>query len=85
MAQMPFILGIAAGVLCTASLVPQAVRVWRTKDTKSLSLSTFIVFSIGVSVWLIYGIVIEQAPIIIANACTLVLAIVILTAKIKFG
>lgn len=77
------ILGLVAAFLTTASFLPQAIKVIRTKHTKDLSLSMYTMFFIGVALWLTYGILIEKIPIIISNAITLVLAGIILFMKIK--
>lgn len=79
------IIGTAAGILCTVSFLPQVVRILRTKQTKDLSLFTFSIFSLGVSLWLIYGIILKEPPIILANSATLILTILIVVAKIKYG
>lgn len=79
------IVGILAGVLTTAAFLPQLVRVIRTKHTKDLSLLTFSLFSLGVFLWLIYGILLKELPIILANAFTLVFAMLIVIMKIKHG
>ena len=78
------ILGIVAGTLCTISFLPQVVRILRTKQTKDLSLVTFSIFALGVLCWLIYGIVIQEMPIILANTATLILVILIIVMKIKY-
>ncbi|MBM3251317.1 MAG: hypothetical protein FJZ11_00850 [Candidatus Omnitrophica bacterium] len=80
-----FTVGIIAGALCAISFIPQIVKIFRTKQAKDLSLITFAVFTIGVSFWLIYGIMIKQLPVILANGTTLILILIILTAKIKYG
>lgn len=79
------IIGTAAGILCTVSFLPQVVRILRTKQTKDLSLFTFSIFSLGVSLWLVYGIILKEPPIILANSATLILTILIVVAKIKYG
>jgi len=80
-----FYVGIVAGVLCTISFIPQVVKVLKTKDTSGLSLITFIVFTLGVFFWLLYGLIVHEMPIILANSATLVLASIILAAKVKYG
>lgn len=77
-------LGYFAAVLTTISFVPQALLIIRTKDTKGISLPMYILFTIGVTCWLLYGIYFGMIPVIIANFITLVLAIIILTFKIKY-
>jgi MtN3 and saliva related transmembrane protein len=79
------IVGIAAGVLTTAAFLPQLIRVIKTKHTKDLSLVTFVLFSLGVLLWLIYGVLLKELPIILANALTLLFAVMILIMKIKHG
>lgn len=78
------IVGILAGTFCTISFIPQIIKIYRTKNAKDLSITTFLVFSLGVSLWLTYGILIKEAPIIIANTATLLLVMVILIMKLKY-
>lgn len=80
-----FILGIMAGILCTFSFIPQVVKIFRTKNARDISLLTFSVFSLGVILWLIYGIAIKEWPIIIANAVSLILILAIVVMKVKYG
>ena len=77
-------LGYVAAVLTTISFVPQALLIIKTKDTKGISLPMYILFTIGVACWLLYGIYFGMIPVIIANFITLALAIVILTFMIKY-
>ena len=79
---MPEMIGYLAATLTTASFLPQAILTIRTKDTESLSLSMYSLFTLGVFCWLIYGIYISDKAIIFANAITLVLAASILSFKI---
>ena len=79
---MPEMIGYLAATLTTASFLPQAILTIRTKDTESLSLSMYSLFTLGVLCWLIYGIYISNKAIIFANAITLVLAASILAFKI---
>ena len=75
-------IGYLAATLTTASFLPQAILTIKTKDTESLSLSMYSLFTLGVFFWLIYGVYISDEAIIVANAITLVLAASILTFKI---
>jgi len=75
-------IGYIAATLTTASFLPQAILTIKTKDTESLSLSMYSLFTLGVFFWLIYGVYISDEAIIVANAITLVLAASILTFKI---
>ena len=79
------LLGVLAGFLTTAAFIPQVWKTWKSKSAADLSLVMFFVFSLGVLCWLVYGIMIAQAPVIFWNAITLVLALAILIMKLKFG
>jgi len=78
------IIGIVAGILCTLSFLPQVVKILKTKRTKDLSLTAFSALSLGVFLWLIYGILIKEFPVIAANAVTFVLSSSIVVMKIKY-
>ncbi len=79
------ILGFLAAVCTTASFVPQVWHILKTRDTRALSLMMYLLFTVGVVLWLVYGIMIGSAPVIVANSITLVLALVILTCKVRWG
>ena len=76
------IIGTMAAIATTLSFLPQALKVITTRDTKSISLLMYCIFSFGVCLWLIYGILRRDVPVILANAVTLILALVILLYKI---
>jgi MtN3 and saliva related transmembrane protein len=76
------LIGYAAAALTTLSFLPQAIMTLKTRDTSSLSLGMYALFTLGVLCWLIYGILLANTPIIIANALTLLLAACILSVKI---
>jgi len=76
--------GLAAGLLTTFAFVPQVLKIWRTKSAKDISLRTYIAFSLGVAMWLVYGVLKQEPPIILWNAVTLVLAIAIVAMKLRF-
>lgn len=78
------IIGLAAAACTTLSFLPQAIQVIKTKHTKDLSLAMYLTFSIGVLLWLVYGLLIKDIPVIIANAITLIFAFTILIMKIKY-
>jgi MtN3 and saliva related transmembrane protein len=78
------LIGILAGTLTTIAFLPQVIKTWRTKSAKGLSLGMFSVFCTGVSLWLIYGFLIHDLPMILANIITLVLAITLLVFKFRF-
>ena len=79
------ILGFLAGFLTTAAFFPQVWKTWKSKSATDLSLGMFIVFSLGVFCWLVYGIMISQVPVIFWNAITIILALAILLMKLKLG
>jgi MtN3 and saliva related transmembrane protein len=76
--------GPIAGLCTTLSLVPQLHSIWGRKSASDVSLAMFLVFGLGVALWLTYGIVIRSAPVIVANGATLVLVIAILTLKLYY-
>jgi MtN3 and saliva related transmembrane protein len=78
------VLGYAAACGTTISFVPQVVQVVRTRETKAISLGMYVLFNIGITLWLFYGIAIAQAPVIVANAVTLVLSMTVLAYKLRF-
>lgn len=78
------ILGYLAGTLCVASLIPQTLKSWKTKLTRDLSLTRYIMYTIGLTLWTIYGILIQNGPLIIMNSLAIVLAGSILFLKIRY-
>ncbi len=75
-------LGYCAAALTTGAFVPQAVLTLRTRDVSGISLHMYGAFTAGVALWLAYGIVLREWPIVAANAVTLVLGVTILVTKI---
>lgn len=78
------LIGILAGVLTTISFLPQVIKAWKTKRTEDLSLSMYLIFVSGVVLWLIYGIIKADLPIILANSITAMLAGSVLIMKIIY-
>ena len=78
------IVGYIAAASTTIAFLPQAIQTIKTKDTRAISLGMYILFTFGVLMWLIYGIFNKDWPIIIANAVTLMLAVVILFYKVRY-
>lgn len=81
--KMEIYFGFAAAFCTTIAFVPQAIKVYKTKHTKDISLVMFLLMNLGIVLWLIYGLMLNSYPIIIANAVTIVLAFYILARKIK--
>lgn len=77
------LIGAAAASLTTLAFVPQAVKSWLTRDLSGVSLSMYTLFTLGVACWLAYGLLLGAWPIIIANAITLALALVVLILKVR--
>ncbi len=77
------IIGNIAAILTTTSFLPQAIKTIKTKNTAGLSLPMYLLFVLGVTLWLIYGLLNKQIPIILGNSITLLLAGVILGFMIK--
>jgi MtN3 and saliva related transmembrane protein len=78
-------LGYTAAVLTSASFIPQAVMTIRTRQTHGISLAMYVIFTVGVALWLAYGICLNSWPMILANTVTLGLAATILGLKLRYG
>jgi MtN3 and saliva related transmembrane protein len=78
-------LGLLAGTLTTIAFLPQVIRTWKSKSTKDLSLAMLGTFTTGVLFWLIYGLMIDSLPIILANAVTFVFAGANVILKLRYG
>lgn len=78
------IIGYIAGILIIISLIPQIVKSWKTKSTRDLSLTRYLIYVAGVVMWLIYGIVIENNPMIVMNTINLTLALSVVYLKLKY-
>lgn len=75
----------AAATLTTAAFVPQALHIIRHKETRAISLFMYVSFATGVALWLLFGVIIDNWPIIISNGITLLLALAIIAMKLKYG
>jgi MtN3 and saliva related transmembrane protein len=84
-AMNPEWLGYAAAVLTSTSFIPQAVMTIRTRDTRGISRGMYILFTVGVALWLAYGIYLDSIPMILANVVTLALAATVLALKLRYG
>lgn len=78
-------IGLLAAVGTTTAFIPQVIQIIKTKNTRGVSLFMYIIFTSGIILWLTYGLLLNDVPIIIANAITLILAATILFLKIKNG
>ena len=77
------IIGYCAAFLTTIAFLPQAIQSWRTRDLSGISLGMYSLFTVGVGLWLVYGLIIEKWPLILANAMTFALALSILLLKLR--
>ncbi|HQN72708.1 MAG TPA: SemiSWEET transporter, partial [bacterium] len=75
----------AAAICTTVSFVPQVLKTIKTGQTKDISLSMYLIFTTGIVLWLIYGIMIRDLPIILANTVTVVLTSIVVVLKIRNG
>jgi MtN3 and saliva related transmembrane protein len=78
------LLGLAAGMLTTVAFLPQVIKTWKTRSAKDLSLGMFLFFCLGVVLWLAYGVLVRDIPVIAANFLTLMLASTLLFFKLRF-
>jgi MtN3 and saliva related transmembrane protein len=79
------LIGTIAGLFTTIAFVPQAWRVWKTRSARDLSLPMYAIFTAGVALWFVYGLMIGALPVILTNGVTLLLAGAVLVMKLKFG
>jgi MtN3 and saliva related transmembrane protein len=78
------LVGAVAGILTTVSFVPQVIKTWRSRSARDISFGMFLLFSLGVMLWLYYGIAIHSTPIVVANGVTLLLSMSIILMKLGF-
>ena len=77
-------IGFAAAVFTTIAFLPQVIKAWKTRSTHDLSYQMILIFMTGVTLWLIYGILIQDRPVMYANAFTLMLIFILLLLKIRY-
>lgn len=76
------LIGFVAAACTTVSFAPQLIKAWRTRSTEDISLGMYLILTFGILMWLIYGVLLSDAPLIVANGITLALASGILFLKI---
>jgi MtN3 and saliva related transmembrane protein len=76
-------LGLTAGVLTTLSFLPQVIKAWRSRSTRDISLGMFTMFCTGVFLWIVYGFLVGDLPVLVANFVTFLLAATILGLKLR--
>ena len=78
------IVGMTAGALTTISFLPQVLKTYKSRSAKDLSMGMLSLFTFGIFLWAVYGVILMKPAIIIANTLTLLLAATLLYAKFKF-
>ncbi len=79
------ILGLVATAFTTSSFAPQVWKTWKSKDVSGVSLPTYLILTIGLFLWLVYGVLKGDMPLMVANAVMVVLTAAITVMKIAFG
>jgi len=79
------IIGFTAAVICSLAMIPQVVKIYRTKETSDLSLGAFAALGTGIFLWLVYGLLIHSVPVIFGNAVGLSLVLYVIIMKIIHG
>lgn len=80
----PTIIGLIAGLLTSVAAVPQVIKTWRSRHARDLSIWQPLLLSVGVALWLIYGILIKNTPLILSNITPLVCNLMLTAMKIRF-
>jgi MtN3 and saliva related transmembrane protein len=85
--DFPFldVIGFIAAFLTTIAFLPQVIKAWRTRSTKDVSMVMFLSLVLGITLWLVYGLMKNDLPIIVANVSSLCLTSIILYFKLRFG
>lgn len=76
--------GLIAGALTTLAFIPQVLKIWQTKHAEDISTSMFVIFTLGLALWLLYGVQVGSLPVMLANGITLALALIILFLKYRY-
>jgi MtN3 and saliva related transmembrane protein len=85
--EIPWVslIGSVAGISTTGAFLPRVIRTWRTRSTEDISLGMFLLTAFGLFLWLIYGLVLNDWPLIVTDAVSLILAVTILGLKLRYG
>jgi MtN3 and saliva related transmembrane protein len=78
------ILGLVAGTLTTLSFLPQLLKAWKSRSTHDISIGMILLLAVGIMLWIFYGIVTADVPVIVANTVTLVFVSLILALKLRY-
>lgn len=77
-------LGLLAGVLTTLSFLPQLLKAWKSRSTHDISVGMFALLAAGVVLWIVYGVLTRDVPVIVANSVTLLFVGLILALKLRY-
>ncbi len=77
-------IGSLAAVLTTCAFVPQVLKIWKTRAARDISLPMYLIFSVGVASWIVYGVIVQSWPVIVANTLTLILSLAVIAMKWKW-
>lgn len=78
------LIGLIAATITTLSFIPQLIKTWKLKETKDISLLMFVTLGVGIILWIIYGFLLWDLPLILANGITFIFVLVILFFKFKY-
>lgn len=78
------LIGYGAAALTTIAFIPQVLHTWRMRSARGISIGMYMIFTSGVALWLVYGILLDAWPVIVANVITLTLALSILAMMIRY-
>jgi len=82
--SLPDWVGSAAAVLTTIAFVPQVWQIWKTRSARDVSMPMYLVFSLGVAGWTVYGVLLLAWPIIVSNSLTLAMSLAVIAMKWKW-
>ena len=77
-------IGLTAATLTTLAFVPQVIQVWSSRSAKDISMPMYLMFSSGIALWFVYGLLIDSLPVTAANGITFILAMMVVVMKIRF-
>ena len=78
------VLGLVAGTLTTLSFLPQLLKAWKSRSTHDISIGMFSLLAVGITLWIVYGVVTSDLPVVVANSVTLVFVGLILALKLRY-
>lgn len=77
-------IGLLGGFLTTVAFLPQVIKTWKIRETKDLSLGTFVLQATATTLWVCYGLIIGELPLILWNMITVILVFIIIVFKLKY-